>query len=85
MASQGFLVCADISGYTDYLSQSEFDHASGVIGDLLDVLVGKVVAPLHLSSVVGDAVVSYAYDGSVQPQHIASRPWRRPFDLSPRG
>ena len=33
---QGHLVIADISGYTQFLTTSELDHANGIIGELLN-------------------------------------------------
>jgi uncharacterized protein YndB with AHSA1/START domain len=74
MSDRGFLVCADISGYTAYLDASELDHASGILSDLLDLLLGQVRSPLRLSRVEGDAVISYApaLDG-VSPQILVDR------------
>jgi len=60
VSSRGFLVCADITGYTGYLSHSELEHATGTLADLLRLLLAHVQAPLHLSRVEGDAVISYA-------------------------
>lgn len=64
MSSHGFLVCADITGYTGYLSHSELEHATSTLSDLLRLLLAHVQAPLHLSRVEGDAVISYASAGS---------------------
>jgi hypothetical protein len=65
MAKSGFIVMADITGYTVYLNESELDHAQESIVAILDVIVGSTDAPLTLSRVVGDAVVSYAFDGTI--------------------
>lgn len=74
MSERGFLVCADISGYTKYLDDSELDHASGILADLLDLLLGQVRTPLHLSRVEGDAVISYApLSDGVAPQILVDR------------
>lgn len=74
MAERGFLVCADISGYTGYLDESELEHASGVLSDLLTVLVGEVRAPLRLSRLEGDAVISYVPGfGEGSPQVLVDR------------
>ena len=74
MANRGFLVCADITGYTAYLSASELEHASGILGELLRLLLGNVQAPLHLSRVEGDAVISYAPPGDgFQGQLVVDR------------
>ena len=65
MAKTGFIVMADITGYTVYLNESELDHAQESIVAILDVIVGSTDAPLTLSRVVGDAVLSYAFDGAI--------------------
>jgi hypothetical protein len=65
MTNTGFIVMADITGYTVYLNESELDHAQESIVAILDVIVGSTDAPLILSRVVGDAVVSYAFDGTI--------------------
>lgn len=74
MSERGFLVCADITGYTQYLDESELDHASRILTDVLDLLLDEVQAPLRLSRVEGDAVISYvlASDG-VSPQVLVDR------------
>jgi uncharacterized protein YndB with AHSA1/START domain len=74
VTERGFLVCADITGYTGYLNESELEHASGVLSDLLTVLVGEVQAPLRLSRLEGDAVISYAPRlDDVSPQVLVDR------------
>jgi uncharacterized protein YndB with AHSA1/START domain len=73
MSSRGFLVCADITGYTQYLSHSELEHATGILADLLRLLLAEVQAPLQLSRVEGDAVISYAPGGGFQGQLLVDR------------
>jgi hypothetical protein len=58
--TSGYLLIADITGYTAYLSQSELEHAQGVLTSLLEVLLGETKPPLVLSRLAGDAVISYA-------------------------
>ncbi len=65
MSESGFIVMADITGYTVYLNESELDHAQESVVAILDVIVGSTDAPLTLSRVVGDAVLSYAFDGKI--------------------
>lgn len=61
---KGIIMIADISGYTTFLSESELEHANSVLQTLLDVLVENTRIPLVISRLQGDAVVSYAPDGS---------------------
>ena len=56
---QGHLVIADISGYTQFLTDSELEHGNGVIADLLNSILDATTAPLALSSIEGDAVFLY--------------------------
>jgi uncharacterized protein YndB with AHSA1/START domain len=62
----GHLVIADISGYTRFLTESELEHANGIIGDLLNAVIGAIQAPLAVSSIEGDAVFMYG----VMPEGI---------------
>src|SRR5262245_28147010 len=56
----GYLLIADITGYTGFLSKTELDHAQGILTELLQVLLKETKAPVVLSRLAGDAVVSYA-------------------------
>lgn len=56
---RGHLVLADISGYTRFLTESELEHAYGIVNELLDAVIGAIQAPLTVSSIEGDAVFMY--------------------------
>jgi hypothetical protein len=64
MAERGFLVIADITGYTAFLNESELEHAEDSLRDLLDLLVDQTKSPLVISRLEGDAVISYASETS---------------------
>ncbi len=64
MKQQGFLFVADITGYTAYLSGSELEHAQDSLRSLLQVLIEHTMPPLIISRLEGDAVISYAPEGS---------------------
>jgi hypothetical protein len=38
-AEKGFLVVADISGYTRFLAETELEHANGIVKDLFDSMI----------------------------------------------
>lgn len=59
---RGYILIADITGYTAYLSHSELEHARGTLTDLLELLVEHTRPPLVLSRLEGDAVISYALE-----------------------
>jgi uncharacterized protein YndB with AHSA1/START domain len=56
---QGYLVLADISGYTGYLAATELEHANGILRDLIEQVVVGLAPPLELAGVEGDAVFAY--------------------------
>lgn len=55
----GFLIIADISGYTEFSIQSEIDHAEGIMKGLIGAILEAMKAPYRLSKLEGDAVFSY--------------------------
>jgi Protein of unknown function (DUF2652)/Polyketide cyclase / dehydrase and lipid transport len=59
----GFLVIADLSGYTSYLSRSELEHAPAIAGDLLETIVGRLDPPFRLAKFEGDAAFLFVEDG----------------------
>jgi uncharacterized protein YndB with AHSA1/START domain len=56
---EGYLLIADITGYTWYLSESELEHAQDTLTELLELLVDQTRPPLVISRLAGDAVISY--------------------------
>ena len=60
----GYLMIADITGYTMYLSQSELEHAQEVLRTLLELLIDHTKPPLTISRTAGDAVISYELTGA---------------------
>jgi hypothetical protein len=59
----GFLVIADLTGYTAYLSRSELEHAPVIAGDLLETIVGRLDPPFRLAKFEGDAAFLFVEDG----------------------
>ena len=64
MSEQGYIVISDITGYTAFLSGSELEHAEDSLRGLLNLLIDHTRSPLVVSRLEGDAVISYAPDGS---------------------
>jgi hypothetical protein len=62
----GFLVIADLTGYTAYLSGSEIEHAPAIAGDLLETVVGRLEPPFRLTKFEGDAAFLYVEDGRAE-------------------
>jgi hypothetical protein len=55
----GYLVLADISGYTSYVAQTEIEHADMALSYLLETLVEKLSSLLVICQLEGDAVFAY--------------------------
>ncbi len=55
----GYLVLADISGYTSFLSQTELDHAHEILTDLLETILQRFKTLLTICKLEGDAVFAY--------------------------
>src|SRR3954468_7142833 len=62
----GYLMLADISGYTSYLAGTELDHAHEILSDLLETIVGSLKTLLTISKLEGDAVFGYVPEASVR-------------------
>ena len=65
MAQKGFLLIADISGYTMFLTSSELEHAQGVLDALFKSIFAEIRAPIILSNLQGDAALAYLPDASL--------------------
>lgn len=59
MEHEGYILIADITGYTLYLNESELEHAKGTLTELLELLIEHTRPPLVVSRLEGDAVFSY--------------------------
>jgi hypothetical protein len=60
MVSKGYFIITDISGYTEYLTRSELDHANEILQSLFDVQIAAVKHPFIISGFRGDAIFMYA-------------------------
>ena len=65
-ADIGCLVLADISGYTQYLRDTELEHAQDVLADLIETVVGRLRPALRISKLEGDAVFAYALGSGLE-------------------
>jgi len=63
----GFLLVADLTGYTAYLSGAEIEHAPTIAGDLLETIVGRLEPPFRLAKLEGDAAFLFVEDGRAEP------------------
>jgi hypothetical protein len=66
-AQEGFLLLADITGYTAYLQGTELEHAQDVLADLLETIIAGVEPPFEVSKLEGDAVFAHMAVAEVEP------------------
>lgn len=57
---RGYLLLADLSGYTSFLSIAELEHARDVLSELLELVVRGLTPAMTLCEVEGDGVYVYA-------------------------
>ena len=68
-SGSGYLMIADISGYTDYMQASELEHATGILEGLFAAMLDRLQSPFVLSNVQGDAILAHARAGLVADGH----------------
>lgn len=69
--AKGHFIITDISGYTEFLTQSELEHAHDILQSLFKAQLEQIKPPFVVSSFRGDAIVMYIPDTSfIQPQSV---------------
>ena len=62
----GYLVLADISGYTAFLAGTELDHANAIVRELTTVVRERLSPPMRFVKLEGDAVFCHAEGASFE-------------------
>ncbi len=62
----GYLVLADISGYTSFLAGTELEHSHEIMSELLELIVERFRTLLTIAKLEGDAVFAYAPETKIQ-------------------
>src|SRR5215212_9821103 len=71
MTSKGYFIITDISGYTEYLTKSELEHAYETLQSLFDAQLAHIKFPLHISGFRGDAIFMYVPETDfINPQSL---------------
>ncbi|HXQ32739.1 MAG TPA: hypothetical protein VN843_01835, partial [Anaerolineales bacterium] len=71
MANKGYFILTDISGYTEFLTKSELDHAQDALQNLFDVQLAHIKYPFVISGFRGDAIFMYVPETNIcEPQTI---------------
>lgn len=58
----GYLILADISGYSSFVAESELEHAHDILSELLELVLKHVTTVFTLSKLEGDAIFAFASD-----------------------
>jgi hypothetical protein len=61
---EGYLVLADISGYTGFLTETELEHAQEIIHELTSLIRTRLSPPMRFVKLEGDAIFCYAETGT---------------------
>jgi len=62
----GYLILADISGYTSFVAQTEIEHADMALSFLLETIIEKLGSLLTISKLEGDAVFAYVDEDNLE-------------------
>ncbi|HXK34623.1 MAG TPA: hypothetical protein VNM91_11510, partial [Dehalococcoidia bacterium] len=57
---EGYLLLADISGYTAFLAGTELEHAHAIIRELTKLIRSRLAPPMTFVKLEGDAIFCYA-------------------------
>jgi hypothetical protein len=57
---EGYLLLADISGYTAFLTGTELEHAQEIIHELTTLIRERLAPPMRFVKLEGDAIFCYA-------------------------
>jgi len=61
MENMGLLFIPDISGFTRFVNQTEIEHSSLIIEELLEILINSNQIGLEVSEIEGDAILFYKF------------------------
>jgi hypothetical protein len=56
----GYVVLADISGFTSFMEDTEITHSSNILRNIIELIIGHFTPTMDLAEVEGDAVFAYA-------------------------
>jgi uncharacterized protein YndB with AHSA1/START domain len=71
MLQEGYLLIADISGYTAFFTQTELDHAHEVLEGLVEAMLAQMEPFFTIAKLEGDAIFATVPAGKfLQPQSV---------------
>lgn len=60
-SSNALIYFPDISGYTNFVNQTEINHSQLIIVDLLETIIKTLTLPFTISEIEGDAILFYKF------------------------
>ena len=78
-SESGFLVLADISGFTAFVTATELEHGAEVTGVLLDGVMEALAPPCEIQELEGDAVFALASDDAEAADRTLLEAFNRAF------
>jgi len=79
-SESGFLVLADISGFTAFVTATELEHGAEVTGALLDGVMEALAPPLEIQELEGDAVFALGPDEAEAADRALLDAFNRAFE-----
>jgi hypothetical protein len=70
MEAKGLLFIPDISGFTQFVNQTDIEHSRLIIQELLEILINANEIGLEISEVEGDAILFYKFGESPRLEDI---------------
>jgi hypothetical protein len=58
----GYLLLADISGFTSFMASSELEHAQQILTEFINVVCKSLKPTLKIAEIEGDAIFAYTFD-----------------------
>jgi len=78
-SESGFLVLADISGFTAFVTATELEHGAEVTGVLLAGVMEALAPPLEIQELEGDAVFALGSDDAEEAERSLLETFGRAF------
>ena len=62
---QGYMLLADISGYTSFMESTEIEHSANILNNIIQLIIEQLSPFMTIAEVEGDAVFAYVPESSV--------------------
>jgi len=79
MIPDSFIFIPDISGFTDFVNETEISHSRHVISELLEAIIDADTLDMTVSEIEGDAVFFFLEGGTPDLREVADQA-RRTFE-----